>query len=556
MNNTGKEKNTNVVYNKVFTVVISATVIFLLVFSTFMSKNGINVNFFGYTINPTSLNGVICQIAIILVVALRVSVDSSAGACFFLAIFYLMLSCSSVIMSRTLTPLPGVFTSTGLIIILLIINLFIKRIKKNEDELVAAANTDFLTGIPNRRSLINELSSRLEKDEHFILIILEISNFKTINDILGHDSGDEVIKKISDILCAYKNDKNFFSRLEGCEFAIISIHEADSEFVQSSLRRIIDDIKKQTHDSKKKLFAEINIGIVDSEMENDESRLLAHADMAMYNARKSNDHIQIYDPSMEDRLNKSAELNSMIVDALKDERFFVMYQPQYHADTKKLRGFESLVRMRGKDGNIISPGLFIPAAEKNGHITDIDRFVLRKALNTFKPVVSGTDITVSVNMSVADIRRTDFVDMIRTALEDEGYPAKNLEIEITESMLIDSLDDVIEKLKQLRALGIQVALDDFGTGFASLSYLKNLPVDLLKIDKAFIDHITDGEEDKDFVDAIISMGHILHFTVISEGVEVNEQLEALKDLGCDLIQGYIWGKPLDTDKALEVVKAG
>jgi EAL domain-containing protein (putative c-di-GMP-specific phosphodiesterase class I) len=123
-------------------------------------------------------------------------------------------------------------------------------------------------------------------------------------------------------------------------------------------------------------------------------------------------------------------------------------------------------------------------------------------------------------------------------------------------MLIDSLDDVIEKLKQLRALGIQVALDDFGTGFASLSYLKNLPVDLLKIDKAFIDHITDGEEDKDFVDAIISMGHILHFTVISEGVEVNEQLEALKDLGCDLIQGYIWGKPLDTDKALEVVKAG
>ena len=200
--------------------------------------------------------------------------------------------------------------------------------------------------------------------------------------------------------------------------------------------------------------------------------------------------------------------------------------------------------MNGTDGKPISPGIFIPVAEKSGLILDIDLWVLRKAMTTFIDKVKEEDITVSVNISAMHITHPGFADEVASILEETGFPPRHLEIEVTESSFISSIKDAITTLNQLKEKGVLIALDDFGTGYASLSYLSNLPIDLLKIDKSFVDKLNTDNKQDDFVKCIVDIGHNLKCDVIAEGVEEDKQLNTLRNLGCDFIQGYIWGKPL------------
>ena len=221
----------------------------------------------------------------------------------------------------------------------------------------------------------------------------------------------------------------------------------------------------------------------------------------------------------------------------------------------KLRGFEALARMKDTDGTNISPGEFIPVSEKVGLVDKVDGMVFRKAAMFFGELLrkTGADIILSVNVSVRHLMKNDFLDEIRNVLQSSGVPAKNLEIEITESIMIDSVDKALQYIDELKAMGVQIAIDDFGTGYSSLSYLNRFPAHLLKVDKSFIDKMNTSESSRQYVSAIISIGHIMGFDVIAEGVEEAEQVNTLKEIGCDFIQGFVWGRPLMPDAAEKLV---
>ena len=236
---------------------------------------------------------------------------------------------------------------------------------------------------------------------------------------------------------------------------------------------------------------------------------------------------------------------------------FLVYQPQFIGADKKLLGFETLLRMKVPEEGIISPAEFIPAAEKSDLIFDIDHYVLDRAMREFAEPIkkAGCSYMLSINISARHITSPDFVDDVKQAVERSGFPVECLEIEITEYCFVASIDDAIRNINLLKEMGVKIALDDFGTGYASLSYLSKLPIDLVKIDKSFVDNIETDETACDFISAVISIGHILGCKVISEGVESEAQLDLLIDRECDYIQGYVWGKPLEYSAALGVAGA-
>ena len=231
-----------------------------------------------------------------------------------------------------------------------------------------------------------------------------------------------------------------------------------------------------------------------------------------------------------------------------------MLQPQFDME-HRLRGFEALARIKDKDGTIINPGDFIPVAEKVGLIDKIDGIIYKKAGGFIGEHIkkTGSKVTLSINVSVMHLMKKDFIDEISSLLRTTGIPADQLEVEITESVMIESLEKAMDRISTLHMMGIKIAIDDFGTGFSSLSYLSEFPANLLKIDKAFIDKLLTGETSKQYVAGIISLGHTMGFDVISEGVEEDEQLEVLQRIGCNYIQGFIWGRPLLPEDAEKLI---
>ena len=246
------------------------------------------------------------------------------------------------------------------------------------------------------------------------------------------------------------------------------------------------------------------------------------------------------------------EIERKIRLALENDTIFFNLQPQYDIN-HRLRGFEALARMKDENGEFISPAEFIPVAEKTGLVDRIDAAVFRKAAKFLSEVLDekiDSHLTISTNVSVRHLMKNNFLDETREIIEEYQIPADRVEIEITESIMIDSTEKALSVINELKNMGIKIAIDDFGTGYSSLSYLNSLPSDMLKIDKSFIDVMNDSESSKEYVAMIISIGHILHLEVISEGVESPEQIETLRKVGCDYIQGYVWGKPMPPEDAM------
>lgn len=419
-----------------------------------------------------------------------------------------------------------------------------------------AAVTDVVTGLLNRRGLYQHLISLIEDEKSFHLITLEISNFKILNDSYGHIYGDLILKKITKLLQEYFNDKGTVVRSGGAEFVIILRKTQNAErdannILQLLAEKIVLSDDCDVLDCYLSVFAGISSYPADS---SNYEELINYADMAMAEAvRKNSPNAVLFEPSLEEKAKRQIEIEHLIKEGLENDYFFLVYQPQYILEGKKLRGFETLIRMKLPDGSLISPGEFIPVAEKGKHIISIDDYVLRRAMKEFKDIVAvKRDLTISVNLSAKNIGAPDFPDRIRKILDETGFPAKNLEVEITEYCMVQSIKVTVENIKKLRAMDIQVALDDFGTGYTSLNYLSQMPVNLLKIDKSLIDDIEQNHQKCEFVNAIIAMGHIMGCEVISEGVENTMQLSKLKDNNCDFIQGYVWGKPLPYETAKEL----
>jgi EAL domain-containing protein (putative c-di-GMP-specific phosphodiesterase class I) len=268
--------------------------------------------------------------------------------------------------------------------------------------------------------------------------------------------------------------------------------------------------------------------------------------MAMQEIKRigTGEHILRFTPELL-KNEHTLEMEGKLRTALDNDNVFFLLQPQYDM-SHKLRGFEALARMRDDDGTIIPPIEFIPVAEKVGLIDRIDSVVFKKASEFVGELARqhNLDVTLSINISVRHLMKKDFLEEIRNQLAQSNLPADRLELEITESVMIESLEKAMDCIEALRDMGVQIAIDDFGTGYSSLSYLNDIPANLLKIDKTFIDGMNSSEKSKQYVAAIISLGHIMGYKVISEGVEENDQLEVLKQIGCDFVQGYIWGRPL------------
>ena len=422
---------------------------------------------------------------------------------------------------------------------------YIKRLKKDEEDLDKAAYTDQLTGCLNRRGLLRELAMKSEMGKEFYLIFIDLDNFKQINDTLGHEAGDELL---CDVITTWSEIQSKYPfticRLGGDEFAII-YETKDKEITREFITKVLRSITTLQSKFANYVSASAGLALYDEDT-SDLQQLLSYADTAMYKAKLSgkNDYY-FFDQDMYQEIMKRYLTEKDLKNALKNDTFEMLYQPQYEISSHKLVGFESLIRLKNKKGEYINTQQFINVAEKSGLIYDIDMWVMHNVMKQTRDfVLLHPEVEVSINISGKHITNKGFIETVIDSLSETNFPPKNLKIEITESSYIRHIDEAAQVVQRLKTLGIKTALDDFGTGYSSLNYLSKMAVDMLKIDKSFVDEILTKEGDKSFVDIIIKLGHLMNCKVIAEGVEDQDQLSTLAFLGCDCVQGYIWGKPI------------
>lgn len=421
--------------------------------------------------------------------------------------------------------------------------------------------TETLTGLPNRFASRERVTKLIASGERFTAVAIDLNNFKSINDTLGFDAGNEVLVEIAKRWGALsqghpeESDK-FLSRTSGDEFVLLIRNYKDQEDLLNTIDTYVNALHENLTVDGCDLHVSASFGYAEFPTDADSAdSLLSHANAAMKEIKKANSsqHVLRFTPDIL-RDEHILEVENMIRNAIDNDTIFFNLQPQYDMD-HKLRGFEALARMRDAHGNVISPGEFIPVAEKVGLIDRVDGIVFKKAGRFFGELLkkTGADLTLSINASVRHLMKNDFLSEIRELILTSDIPASKLEIEITESIMIDSAEKALRCIDEIKSMGIQIAIDDFGTGYSSLSYLNRFPANLLKIDKSFIDKMDSSESSRQYVASIISIGHILGFDVISEGVEDPEQLNTLKEIGCDFIQGFIWGHPMSAEDSEKLV---
>ena len=421
--------------------------------------------------------------------------------------------------------------------------------------------TDSLTGLPNRFACTEYISDLISKGEKFTAVSIDLNNFKSINDSLGFEAGNKVLTGVAERWKALASDdqtdtEEYLTRNGGDEFFVVASGYKDNEELENMLARYINALGENLTVDGYDLYVTASFGYAEYPSDADSAdTLMSHAIAAMNAIKKANssEHILRFTPDLL-KDEHILEIENKIRTALETDGIFFNLQPQfdmYH----KLRGFEALARMKDSEGNVISPADFIPVAEKVGLIDRVDGTVFKKAAGFFGDLIrkTGADLTLSINASVRHLMKKDFLEEICGLLKSSGIPATQLEIEITESIMIDSDEKALRRINELKNMGIQIAIDDFGTGYSSLSYLHKFPATLLKIDKSFIDKMNTSESSRQYVAAIISIGHVMGFDVISEGVEEPGQLETLKEIDCDYVQGFIWGRPLSAEDAAKLV---
>lgn len=470
----------------------------------------------------------------------------------------------SVIMGHNLTSLPGVFINLMTIGVVILIYKNNKKLDDYQETLRVQAVTDVLTGLPNWFATTELIEELIRKKEPFADVTIDMNGFKVINDTMGFDVGNEVLieaakrwKAVAD--GGASGTLDFVSRLSGDEFTLIIREFESDEDIQNSIRMYEAALKDQMDNIGYDFFLTASFGYsvfpYDCGSMDD---LISYSMLAMQEVKKeaSSEHVKKFTKDLLKKEN-TLEMESKIKNALDNDTVFYMLQPQYDMN-HRLRGFEALARMKDEDGSIISPADFIPVAEKAGLIDKVDSAVFRKAASYVGDLIkeTGSDVMLSLNVSVKHLMKKDFLVEVSNLLTSSGIPAGQLELEITESIMIESVEKAMHCIDEIRKMGVKIAIDDFGTGYSSLSYLNNFPAHLLKIDKSFIDKMNSSDSSKQYVAAIISLGHVMGFNVISEGVEEDSQIDTLKSIGCDYIQGYIWGRPLSPEDAGKLVAAG
>jgi len=424
--------------------------------------------------------------------------------------------------------------------------------KNTEKELLKLANTDPLTELPNRSFFQASHQNLVRKGAQHTLLCLDMDNFKKINDSLGHQTGDILIKQIAKRLQRTTGKSATCYRLGGDEFSILMDDNADVHTVTHYAQSLLDTLSRPFIINKQEFVLGASIGIAFYPDDgNSPQEMLKNADTAMYFAKNNGGNsYQFFSGEMNQNAVRQLQIENLIRQGIKEDLFTVYYQPKVDIATGKLVSMEALVRFEHPQKGIVSPGQFIPLAEQTGQIIEIGEQVLRKACADTKRWVSQGLFSgrVAVNISAKQFELPDLDDRINRILSDVGLSPLHLECEITEGTLMESPENGLQMMNRLRERGIHLALDDFGTGYSSLAYLKRFPLNTLKIDKAFIDDIAVSNVDRHMAAAIINIAHNLGLKVVAEGVEEEAQLDILRRYDCEMLQGFLYSRPLNAER--------
>ena len=437
---------------------------------------------------------------------------------------------------------------------------------ENEQKIRHMAYHDYTTDLPNRNLFLDRLKKAItiskNNDSRLIVVFLDLDNFKTVNDTLGHVLGDEILVETSKRLLKCIDKKDTAARINGDEFSLL-IRDVETEgSISSCLERLISVFDEPFKINENMIYLTASLGVSIYPDDGDtEEELMNNANTAMYKAKElGKNKYLLFDFKMKEDLWQKINIELLLMKAIKNNEFSIYYQPQYTVGTGKLtlRGFEALIRWSSPELGFLNPMEFIPIAEETGLITQIGEWVLRTATSTCKKFEDRYDceLIMAVNISPIQLKRSEFQDMVLKAIEDSGLKPTSLELEVTESVFIDSYDIIANKLSDIKELGIGIALDDFGTGYSSLSYLRKLPINLLKIDKSFVQEIDSLNPNHNLTSSIISLVNQLNIKTVAEGVQTIEQLNYLIDVNCDYLQGYYLGKPEPEESIGHIIERG
>ena len=433
----------------------------------------------------------------------------------------------------------------------------ISKYKQQNDKLNNMAYYDSLTGLCNRDYFIRLLERMLRRaeDENVAVsvLIFDIDDFRKINDGLGIVIGDELVRQFGLVLGEFRNENTLVGRFGSDVFGMAIYDPVGSRSVEHIHKVIQNRIKEPfSLSGRKEINITVSVGVAEYPgVAQTAPELINSAEIVMFKGKsQGRNTIKYFDAPILMEFMQNIEIENKLKEAVNNKQFQLYYQPQFYAGNRKLRGVEALLRIPEIEGSSISPGAFIPIAEKNGSIVSIGKWVMEESIKQHSKWKSkyGHSLIMSINISAVQYQKADFADTLMYLLGKYHVEPGEIELEITEGMLIEDYQEGSRKLTALRDAGIRVALDDFGTGYSSLSYLKKLPIDTLKIDKSFIDTVLTDQASRVIMEAIIQMVTTLGFVTIAEGIEDEKQYHYLHAIGCDIIQGYYLGKPMPADK--------
>jgi diguanylate cyclase (GGDEF)-like protein len=417
--------------------------------------------------------------------------------------------------------------------------------QRSEGRIAHMARHDALTDLPNRVMLRERLEhelKRVKRGECLAVLCLDLDQFKSVNDALGHPIGDELLKLVADRLRGCTREPDTVARLGGDEFAIIMTQMQQPTDAAALSKRIRDSIVKPYQIEGHQIVTDISIGISVAPFDaQDADPLLRNADMALYGAKADGrGTYRFFEPEMNTRMKARRELEMDLRKALVGKEFELYYQPLVNLQSNEVNGFEALLRWNHPKRGLISPADFIPIAEETGLIVPLGEWVLKAAC--YEAIDWPDHLKVAVNLSPAQLNNRNLLNVVMAALAETGMPARKLQLEITETVLLQNTFATLATLHELRKLGVQIALDDFGTGYSSLSYLRSFPFDKIKIDRSFIQDLSNGAEPVAIVQAVANLAKCLNMTSTAEGVETQQQMDMLQSMGCSEMQGYLFSR--------------
>lgn len=436
-----------------------------------------------------------------------------------------------------------------------------QELKKNYAHIEQLAYHDGLTGLYNRVAFMKYAykifhDASVGASKHAIFFI-DLDKFKNINDTLGHDYGDLLLKDVSDRMLSCIASDDILARNGGDEFLILKNRFDTVDDLENFASQLVNVVHHPFILNDETAVVSMSVGIaVFPNNGLTVSELIKNADIAMYNAKNSGKNsYRFFDSYMEDDVNRKNDLADILSHVIDKNEIYLQYQPQVNVESGQVTGYEALMRIESELVGFISPAEFIPIAEETGIINILGEWALIEACNFNQVLIKSGfgPLRVSVNVSTTQLKDDHLIDIIKSIPEKTGMDLKHLEIEITESVLMNSFEHNLKLINQMKELGCSIALDDFGTGYSSFNYLTQIPIDTLKIDKSFIDGICSNEKDRCIADSIIDLAHKMDISVVAEGVEDNEQLQILQNQFCDTLQGYLFSKPLNSTDFIELL---